>query len=32
MAHALIVDDDADILDLLQEVARMEGFTVARAH
>jgi DNA-binding NtrC family response regulator len=31
MAHALIVDDDTDILDLLQEVARMEGFTVARA-
>ena len=32
MAHALIVDDDPDIVDLLQEVARMEGFTVARAH
>src|SRR6202049_626267 len=31
MAHALIVDDDIDILDWLQEVARMEGFTVARA-
>src|SRR5580700_18045 len=31
MAHALIVDDDTDILDWLQEVARMEGFTVARA-
>jgi two-component system, NtrC family, response regulator AtoC len=32
MAHALIVDDDPDIVDLLQEVARMEGFTVARAY
>ena len=32
MAHALIVDDDADVVDWLQEVARMEGFTVARAH
>src|SRR5215469_6061184 len=31
MAHALIVDDDADVVDWLQEVARMEGFTVARA-
>jgi DNA-binding NtrC family response regulator len=31
MAHALIVDDDIDVLELLQEVARMEGFTVARA-
>ncbi|HTT01383.1 MAG TPA: sigma-54 dependent transcriptional regulator [Steroidobacteraceae bacterium] len=32
MAHALIVDDDADVVEWLQEVARMEGFTVARAH
>lgn len=32
MAHALIVDDDADAVDWLQEVARMEGFTIARAH
>jgi len=32
MAHALIVDDDPDIVDWLQEVTRMEGFTVARAH
>src|SRR6201982_498887 len=32
MAHALIVDDDADVVDWLQEVARMEGFTVARHH
>lgn len=32
MAHALIVDDDADVVDWLQEVSRMEGFTVARAH
>ncbi|TLY78646.1 MAG: response regulator, partial [Gammaproteobacteria bacterium] len=32
MAHALIVDDDTDVVDWLQEVARMEGFTVARAH
>jgi DNA-binding NtrC family response regulator len=31
MAHALIVDDDADILDWFQELARMEGFTIARA-
>ncbi len=31
MAHALIVDDDADVVDWLHEVARMEGFTVARA-
>lgn len=31
MAHALIIDDDADIVEWLQEVARMEGFTVARA-
>jgi two-component system response regulator AtoC len=31
MAHALIVDDDADVVEWLQEVARMEGFTVARA-
>jgi DNA-binding NtrC family response regulator len=32
MAHALIVDDDEDVVDWLQEVSRMEGFTVARAH
>jgi two-component system, NtrC family, response regulator AtoC len=32
MAHALIVDDDPDVVEWLQEVARMEGFTVARAH
>ena len=25
MAHALIVDDDPDVVDWLQEVARMEG-------
>jgi DNA-binding NtrC family response regulator len=31
MAHALIVDDDTDVVEWLQEVARMEGFTVARA-
>jgi DNA-binding NtrC family response regulator len=31
MAHALIVDDDPDVVEWLQEVARMEGFTVARA-
>jgi two-component system, NtrC family, response regulator AtoC len=31
MAHALIVDDDQDVVEWLQEVARMEGFTVARA-
>ena len=31
MAHALIVDDDADVVEWLQEVAKMEGFTVARA-
>jgi DNA-binding NtrC family response regulator len=31
MAHALIVDDDSDVVEWLQEVARMEGFTVARA-
>jgi two-component system response regulator AtoC len=31
MAHALIVDDDLDVVEWLQEVARMEGFTVARA-
>lgn len=31
MAHTLIVDDDTDVVDWLQEVARMEGFTVARA-
>src|SRR5580704_11190261 len=27
MPHALIVDDDPDVLDWLQEVARLEGFT-----
>ncbi len=32
MAHALIVDDDPDVVEWLQEVARMEGFTVSRAH
>ena len=32
MAHALIVDDDPDVVEWLQEVARMEGFTIARAH
>jgi two-component system, NtrC family, response regulator AtoC len=32
MAHALIVDDDPDVVEWLQEVARMEGLTVARAH
>lgn len=32
MAHALIVDDDADMVEWLAEVARMEGFTVAQAH
>src|SRR5216684_1110231 len=32
MAHALIVDDDPDVVDWLQEVARMAGFTVSRAH
>jgi two-component system, NtrC family, response regulator AtoC len=32
MAHALIVDDDKDVVDWLQEVARGEGFTIARAH
>ena len=31
MAHALIIDDDPDVVEWLQEVARMEGFTVARA-
>jgi two-component system, NtrC family, response regulator AtoC len=31
MAHALIVDDDPDVVEWLQEVAKMEGFTVARA-
>jgi two-component system, NtrC family, response regulator HydG len=31
MAHALIVDDDTDVVEWLQEVARMEGFTVAKA-
>ncbi|MGH8150998.1 MAG: sigma-54-dependent transcriptional regulator [Steroidobacteraceae bacterium] len=32
MAHALIVDDDPDVVEWLAEVARMEGFTAARAH
>src|SRR6201995_1755134 len=32
MAHALIVDDDPDVVDWLSRSARMEGFTVARAH
>jgi two-component system, NtrC family, response regulator HydG len=32
MAHALIVDDDADMVQWLAEVARMEGYTVAHAH
>jgi two-component system, NtrC family, response regulator AtoC len=32
MAHALIVDDDPDVVEWLEEVARMEGFTIARAH
>jgi two-component system, NtrC family, response regulator AtoC len=32
MAHALIVDDDPDVVEWLQEVARLEGFTIARAH
>jgi DNA-binding NtrC family response regulator len=32
MAHALIVDDDENVVNWLQEVSRMEGFTVARAH
>jgi two-component system, NtrC family, response regulator AtoC len=27
MPHALIVDDDPDVVDWLQEVARLEGFT-----
>ncbi len=31
MAHALIVDDDPDVVEWLEEVARMEGFTIARA-
>jgi two-component system response regulator AtoC len=31
MAHALIIDDDPDVVEWLQEVARMEGFSVARA-
>ena len=29
MAHALIVDDDPDVVEWLQEVARMEGFTMS---
>jgi len=32
MAHALIVDDDPDVVDWLQQIALMEGFTIARAH
>ncbi len=32
MAHALIVDDDADTVGWLAEVARLEGFTVAQAY
>ena len=31
MPHALIVDDDTDTRDLLSEVARAEGFSVAAA-
>ncbi|MGH8325797.1 MAG: sigma-54-dependent transcriptional regulator [Steroidobacteraceae bacterium] len=31
MAHALIVDDDRDVVEWLEEVARMEGFTISRA-
>ena len=31
MPHALIVDDDPDVLDWLQEVARLEGFTFSGA-
>jgi DNA-binding NtrC family response regulator len=31
MPHALIVDDDPDVLDWLQEVARLEGFTSSGA-
>ena len=27
MPHALIVDDDPEVVDWLQEVARIEGFT-----
>ena len=32
MAHALIVDDDPDVVEWLEEVARLEGFTIARAN
>src|SRR5258708_20847680 len=32
MGYGVIVDEDADVVDWLQEVARMEGFTLARAH
>jgi len=32
MAHALIVDDDPDVVDWLQEIALMEGFTISRAY
>jgi two-component system response regulator AtoC len=32
MAHALIVDDDPDVVGWLETVARMEDFTIARAH
>ncbi|HXA93703.1 MAG TPA: sigma-54 dependent transcriptional regulator [Steroidobacteraceae bacterium] len=32
MAHALIVDDDPDVVEWLETVARMEDFTIARAH
>jgi two-component system response regulator AtoC len=32
MAHALIVDDDPDVVEWLETVARMEEFTIARAH
>ena len=31
MAHALIVDDDADARDFMSEVAQREGFTVSSA-
>src|SRR5258708_21377470 len=32
MGYGVIVDEDADVVDWLQEVARMEGSTVGRAH
>src|SRR5580692_10112530 len=32
MPHALIVDDDPDMVGWLQEVARLEGFTSTGAH